>query len=198
MAPPPEPVRPAPPLGLGAVGVPDDDAVDEVEDDVGVDDEDEDVDVEVGVLIDDVLVFVVLVFVVVLFVVLVVVEELVLEEVVGLLVVVTLDVVEVVKIPWQLRSASWPTVCTPACRLDTSVPLTEPSDAIERFSEAIAESTPEQSRCATAVSTWSSWLLRVLACVADSRPALLPHPTSAETATPRPPATNALFAKRIG
>lgn len=147
--------------------------------------------VEVGFVF--VVVFVVVVFVVVLDVVVVVVDDVVLELVAGVL-----DVVVVLKIPRQFWSASTPIVWTPCWRLLTSVWLTAAIAAIERFRAATAVSTAPHWRWVTPAETCSSWLLRSLACCADRSPPLAPQPTSAETAKPRPPATIALFAKRIG
>ncbi len=193
------PVRPVPPVGVlvcagGVVVVDVVDVVGVVV--VGV--------VVVGVVVDVVgvvdvgvvfvVVFVVVVFVVVVLdVVFVVVVEVVLELVVGVLAVVV-----VLKMPRQFWSASTPIVWTPCWRLLTSVWLTADIAAIERFRAATAVSTAPHWRWLTPAETCSSWLLRSLACCAVRSPPLAPQPTSAETAKPRPPATIALFANRIG
>jgi hypothetical protein len=142
------------------------------------------------VVVGVVAVFVVVVGVVVAFVVVIVV--------VGVVVGVGAVVGVVWKIPWQFRSARSPTVCTPCSRLLTSVWLTDPSFSIETCRAAIAVSTSPHCRLLTAADTCSSPVLRLAAWPVVSSPPLLAHPTSAETAKPRPPATIALFAKRIG
>jgi hypothetical protein len=125
----------------------------------------------------------------------VVVRLVVVVVVVVLVVVVGVEAVLAVR---QFCWASWPTVEAPWARSSRSVVLTVEGRFATAWSRPwLALEAASQRPAATAEETWLSWLERLFAWSAESRPAPPPQAARHETANPRLPARATRGQRRI-